>query len=99
MLSEGLRPPDSPTRSVARRFVGALRTRDSLAVARSLLLLERREIRRVEEDRFRRLGENRPAGFGLRLDLLPLRIGLEGGPVLPGFFAARMLEDVDERGL
>ena len=35
VLSEGLRPSDSPTRSLARRFVGALRSRGSLAVARS----------------------------------------------------------------
>ena len=31
LLSEGLRPSDSPTRSPARRFVGALRSRGSLA--------------------------------------------------------------------
>src|SRR5262245_49740641 len=31
-ISEGLRPSDSPTRSLARRFVGALRSRGSLAV-------------------------------------------------------------------
>ena len=31
LLSEGLRPSDSPTRSLARRFVGALRSRGSLA--------------------------------------------------------------------
>src|SRR6266850_7242539 len=36
-LSEGLRPSDSPTRSLARRFAGALRSRGSLAMlARSL---------------------------------------------------------------
>src|SRR5713101_4548112 len=35
-LSEGLRPSDSPTRSLARRFAGALRSRGSLAIARSL---------------------------------------------------------------
>ncbi len=35
VLSEGLRPSDSPTRSLARRFAGALRSRGSLAVARS----------------------------------------------------------------
>src|SRR5262249_13938294 len=29
--SEGLRPSDSPTRSLARRFAGALRSRGSLA--------------------------------------------------------------------
>ncbi len=34
-LTEGLRPSDSPTRSLARRFAGALRSRGSLAVARS----------------------------------------------------------------
>ena len=34
--SAGLRPSDSPTRSLARRFAGALRSRGSLAVARSL---------------------------------------------------------------
>jgi hypothetical protein len=33
--TEGLRPSDSPTRALARRFVGALRARGSLAVARS----------------------------------------------------------------
>src|SRR5206468_13061908 len=30
-LSEGLRPSDSPTRSLARRFAGALRSRGALA--------------------------------------------------------------------
>src|SRR5258708_38456346 len=35
-LSEGLRPSDSPTRSLARRFAGALRSRGSFAIARSL---------------------------------------------------------------
>ena len=34
-LTEGLRPSDSPARSLARRFAGALRSRGSLAVARS----------------------------------------------------------------
>src|SRR5258705_2924728 len=34
-LSEGLCPSDSPTRSLARRFVAALRSRGSLAAARS----------------------------------------------------------------
>jgi len=34
--SEGLRPSDSPTRSLARRFAGSLRSRDSLRYARSL---------------------------------------------------------------
>ena len=34
-LSEGRRPSDSPTRSLARRFAGALRSRGSLAAARS----------------------------------------------------------------
>jgi uncharacterized membrane protein YfcA len=33
--TEGLRPSDSPTRALARRFGGALRARGSLAVARS----------------------------------------------------------------
>ncbi len=32
VLSEGLRPSDSPTRALARRFAGALRSRGSLAV-------------------------------------------------------------------
>src|SRR5258705_13423745 len=36
ILAEGLRPSDSPTRSLARRFAGALRSRGSLAAARSL---------------------------------------------------------------
>ena len=37
LLAEGLRPSDSPTRSLARRFVGALRSRGSLAMlARTL---------------------------------------------------------------
>src|SRR5258708_29862698 len=36
VLSEGRRPSDSPTRSLARRFAGALRSRGSLAAARSL---------------------------------------------------------------
>ena len=36
--SEGLRPSDSPTRSLARRSDGALRSRGSLASARSRLL-------------------------------------------------------------
>ena len=37
VLSEGLRPSDSPTRSLARRFAGALRSRGSLAMlARTL---------------------------------------------------------------
>ena len=37
VLTEGLRPSDSPTRSLARRFVGALRSRGSFAwVARSV---------------------------------------------------------------
>jgi hypothetical protein len=31
VLSEGLRPSNSPTRSLARRFAGALRSRGSLA--------------------------------------------------------------------
>ena len=35
VLSEGLRPSDSPTRALARRFAGALRSRGSLATARS----------------------------------------------------------------
>src|SRR5438876_11575946 len=35
--SEGLRPSDSPTRALARRFAGALRSRGSLAIARSLV--------------------------------------------------------------
>ena len=35
VYSEGLRPSDSPTRALARRFVGALRSRGSLAAARS----------------------------------------------------------------
>ena len=34
-LSEGLRPSDSPTRSLARRFAGALLSRGSLRCARS----------------------------------------------------------------
>ena len=34
-LSEGPRPSDSPTRSLARRFAGALRSRGSLAADRS----------------------------------------------------------------
>src|SRR6266550_1546518 len=34
-LSEGLRTPDSPTLTLSRRFVGALRSRGSLAVTRS----------------------------------------------------------------
>ena len=34
-LSEGLRPSDSPTRSLTRRCAGALRSRGSLADARS----------------------------------------------------------------
>jgi hypothetical protein len=32
ILPEGLRPSDSPTRSLARRFAGALRSRGSLAM-------------------------------------------------------------------
>ena len=37
MLSEGLRPSDSPTRALARRCAGALRSRGSLAMlARTL---------------------------------------------------------------
>ena len=36
--SEGLRPSDSPTRALARRFAGALRARGSLAGARSLAI-------------------------------------------------------------
>ena len=40
ILSEGLRPSDSPTRALARRFAGALRARGSLAtLARVALLL------------------------------------------------------------
>ena len=35
LLSEGLRPSDSPTRALARRFAGSLRSRGSLAAARS----------------------------------------------------------------
>ena len=35
-LTEGLRPSDSPTRALARRFAGSLRSRGSLAAARSL---------------------------------------------------------------
>ena len=38
VLSEGLRPSDSPTRALARRFAGALRSRGSLALARSLFM-------------------------------------------------------------
>src|SRR5919198_1116310 len=38
VYSEGLRPSNSPTRSLARRFAGSLRSRGSLAVARSLVL-------------------------------------------------------------
>src|SRR4051794_39608696 len=35
--SEGLRPSDSPTRSLASRFAGSLRSRGSLRCARSRL--------------------------------------------------------------
>ena len=35
LVSEGLRPSDSPTRSLTRRFVGAFRSRGSLRSARS----------------------------------------------------------------
>src|SRR5262245_43961303 len=35
-LSEGLRPSDSPARSLVRRFGGSLRSRGSLRCARSL---------------------------------------------------------------
>src|SRR4029453_3962177 len=35
LLSEGLRPSDSPTRALARRFAGSLPLRGSLALARS----------------------------------------------------------------
>src|SRR4026208_2477938 len=35
ILTAPLRPSDSPTRALARRFAGALRSRGSLAVARS----------------------------------------------------------------
>jgi hypothetical protein len=35
----GFAPPDPPTRSLARRFAGALRSRDSLAAARSLPIM------------------------------------------------------------
>jgi len=39
VLSEGLRPSDSPTRALARRGVGALRSRGSLVVlARSVFV-------------------------------------------------------------
>src|SRR5437660_118078 len=37
VLSEGLRPSDSPARALARRFAGSLRSRGSLAVAREHL--------------------------------------------------------------
>ena len=37
VLSEGLRPSDSPTRALGRRFAGSLRPRGSLAAARSRL--------------------------------------------------------------
>ena len=37
-MSEGLRPSDSPTRALARRFAGSLRSRGSLAAARSRLV-------------------------------------------------------------
>jgi Carboxypeptidase regulatory-like domain len=37
VLADGLRPSDSPTRSLARRLAGALRSRGSLAAARSRL--------------------------------------------------------------
>src|SRR6266542_1518597 len=37
LLSGGLRPSDSPTRSLASRFVGSLRSRGSLRRARSRL--------------------------------------------------------------
>jgi len=37
VLAEGLRPSDSPTRSLARHFAGALRSRGSLRCARSRL--------------------------------------------------------------
>src|SRR5678816_2947251 len=32
--------------------------------------------------------------FRISFNLLPFRIGLERGPILPGFFAARMFKDV-----
>ena len=35
--SDGLRPSDSPTRALARRFDGALRSRDSLAMLARIL--------------------------------------------------------------
>src|SRR6185436_4865733 len=37
LYSEGLRPSDSPTRALASRFAGSLRSRGSLRCARSLL--------------------------------------------------------------
>ena len=49
-LSEGLRPSDSPTRSLARRFAGALRSRGSHRCARSLSLRSKPTERRTSSD-------------------------------------------------
>jgi hypothetical protein len=38
--TEGLRPSDSPTRSLTRRFAGALRSRGSLAALARVVTLE-----------------------------------------------------------
>ena len=57
VLAEGLRPSDSPTRALARRFDGSLRSRDSLA--RSLATLVIRDRRFVVACRGGRLRLNR----------------------------------------
>src|SRR5262245_19045027 len=59
-LTEGLRPSDSPTRSLARRSAGALRSRGSLATARSLGLATRHLLAQI------RTGVQRVGQFALR---------------------------------
>ena len=50
-LSEGLRPSDSPTRALARRFAGSLRSRGSLAAARSLTSVSRIAVCEIRSSR------------------------------------------------
>src|SRR6266542_2914202 len=63
--SEGLRPSDSPTRSLARRFAGALRSRGSLAALARTVTDERHIYRWLlrrfhhAHDRAEHLGESR----------------------------------------
>src|SRR5687767_12961673 len=63
VLPERLRPSDSPTRSLARRFAGAFRSRGSLASARSRLYERTSSLTR----------EASPLGLPYTLSRAPLR--------------------------